>query len=517
MIVTKRIYNIIYVMFALLVALIIFNNVLPGVCVSYVAQKTFVMPYPEIMLVAFLMTLVMVVLGRRRAGDGADDPYLLILLCVGLFLLQFFLAKHTLFITRSWDAGRVLTDVYRASVGRFDLVDKDYYSYYPNNRGIFLLEYIVCKFLKLTGTITIKRALLAMVGIESAISAVTAYFVYRVVRKVTVSTRAAYVAWGIYALILGLSGWVIIPYTDMTVIAFPVLIYYLYLKMDDSRMDYVRWFFIFLLTVIGFFVKPTVAIMLIAILLCGLVTWLPIMISHLKGKNKRLVLGRLAAVLFLGIVTSVCVSCVFSIAVEATGLTIDRQKDTGPLHMLMMGLNDSNDGAMTWEDIAYSQSFETKEARTKGQLQRIEGIMKAYDPGSFLSHLSRKALVVFNDGTFAWGEEGGFFDQRLTYGSFDEGLREITYNEGRYYSLFSSFFQMLWYMVLTMLLFVTAIPHDERHMIPVVSVLGIIIFNMLFEARARYLIVYAPMIIIVAVLGLEAMWKKKRDGWTTLT
>ena len=88
-------------------------------------------------------------------------------------------------------------------------------------------------------------------------------------------------------------------------------------------------------------------------------------------------------------------------------------------------------------------------------------------------------------------------------------LRDFTYKNGRHYEGFSTIFQIIWYMVLVLLVFTCKIKSDERRMIPVVSVIGIIIFNLLFEARARYLIVYAPVIILVAVMGLEAAWSRR--------
>ena len=507
---TKGLCKTAYALLFVFAAVIVFNNAFVGAATSYVTKKNFVMPYLELFAIAVLFVILLVRLGKNHPVYLPDSPLIVAVLCVGLFILQTYLAFQTIFITVSWDAGRVLSDAIYAANGWYGSMDADYYSYYPNNRGIFLLDYLVCKRLAVHGALSVKAVLCEIVKIESFVSAVTAFFVHRTTKLVTLSNTSAWVAWGIYALLLGLSGWVIVPYTDMTVIAFPVIIFYLYLKMDDTGMDYLRWFFIFLMTVIGFTMKPTVAIMLIAIYACGLVTWFPVMIKYLSGKNRLLMLSRLFVVLLIGVLTIVATDHLFKTAIADTGLVIDEEKNTGPLHMLMMGLNDSNDGAMTWDDIAFSQKFETKEERTEAQLGRIKMIMDSYRPKSFISHLSRKALVVFNDGTFAWGEEGGFYDRPLSLGFPGDWFREYTYKGGRHYSGFSTIFQLIWYMVLIMLLFVGCIPCNERHMIPVVSVLGIIIFNLMFEARARYLIVYAPMIIIVAVMGLEAMWKKRK-------
>ncbi len=511
---SKALYKTAYAFLALMVAVIIFNNIFVGAATGYVTKKLFVMPYMELMAIAVLLVIVLVHFGKNPGFTIADNPLILFLLCVALYFIQVYFAKRTMFITVSWDAGRVLQNAMYAARGEYGLMDMDYFSYFPNNRGIYLLDYIVCKRLYALGRLTIPEALSSIIKIEAFVSALTAFFVQRVIYKISLNSIAAYFGWFIYALLLGLSGWVIVPYTDMTVVAFPVLIYYLYLKMDDTMADLFRWFFIFLLTVLGFSMKPTVAIMLIAIILCGAVTWLPIMLTDLFGDNRIKVLSRLFIVMLIGVVTVCATNAVFSQAVEDTGLLMDEEKNTGALHMLMMGLNASNAGAMTWDDIAFSQKFVTREERKAAQLDRIDMIMDSYRPSTFMSHLSRKALVVFNDGTFAWGEEGGFYDERLMISPIGEFLREFTYKGGSHYMGFSSIFQLIWYMMLVMMLFTVLLKKDERHLIPVVSVIGIILFNLLFEARARYLIVYAPMIIVVAVLCLDAMIQKqmKKDS-----
>ena len=40
------------------------------------------------------------------------------------------------------------------------------------------------------------------------------------------------------------------------------------------------------------------------------------------------------------------------------------------------------------------------------------------------------------------------------------------------------------------------------------TLIGLTIFTLLFEARARYLYLYAPYYIILAVIGIETIYKK---------
>ena len=43
------------------------------------------------------------------------------------------------------------------------------------------------------------------------------------------------------------------------------------------------------------------------------------------------------------------------------------------------------------------------------------------------------------------------------------------------------------------------------------SVIGLAMFELLFEARARYLFVFSPVLVILACLGLHALYEKRRS------
>lgn len=133
----------------------------------------------------------------------------------------------------------------------------------------------------------------------------------------------------------------------------------------------------------------------------------------------------------------------------------------------------------------------------------------------FLNLMHRKALTNYNDGTFCWGGEGGFYveslaDQNLPWAPAAQKLyggtltQEAT-GEGTVYALFYRAEWVLWMSILLCgalgALLGLKKPRTQAAA-AMLSVLGLTLFEQLFEARARYLYSYTPVYILLAAMGL---------------
>lgn len=61
---------------------------------------------------------------------------------------------------------------------------------------------------------------------------------------------------------------------------------------------------------------------------------------------------------------------------------------------------------------------------------------------------------------------------------------------------------------LVLLLFSNPVMKDSRVSILMLTIVGLTVFELIFEARARYLFGYAPVYIILAVMGLNNIVSK---------
>ena len=183
--------------------------------------------------------------------------------------------------------------------------------------------------------------------------------------------------------------------------------------------------------------------------------------------------------------------------------------ETSIAHFWMMGLNPEKKGVYSAEDVRYSRSFVTASERTQANI--AVGKQRLQEMGFFgtLKQLAQKMLTLYNDGTFAWGKEGNFlqtvFDPPNTKAA--PFLRSIYYPDGSRYLYFTTFEQFIWLMILLLgaagLFSSFSHKHAKTLNILWLTWIGLTVFELLFEVRARYLYTNVPLFCVLAAVGIE--------------
>ena len=81
---------------------------------------------------------------------------------------------------------------------------------------------------------------------------------------------------------------------------------------------------------------------------------------------------------------------------------------------------------------------------------------------------------------------------------------------------------MIWLTIIFLNIFSWSAPKKKNICVIMLSILGLTLFELLFEARARYLFTYAPLYIILALYGFQyiisrlELLKKPSDKSTCL-
>lgn len=192
--------------------------------------------------------------------------------------------------------------------------------------------------------------------------------------------------------------------------------------------------------------------------------------------------------------------------------------DTYGMLFVMLGINEDTGGAFSLHDFLYSSGFPNVETREQGNreiyIQRLGELWENKRLGKFIRD---KALINFNDGTFAWNGEGGFFYVRMEHDNIfwkwfsDTMIPPDTWdNEGKHYALYRTVMQALWLQVLTGIALAGfgGKSHLMQKACLMVALCGLMAFVMIFEARARYLFLYAPAFLILSLCGYETAWKR---------
>ena len=331
-------------------------------------------------------------------------------------------------------------------------------------------------------------------------------FTFLSVYHITKSTRISIFSWVIFTLWVGLSPWISIPYTDTYSILFPILAFYLYVSKKPKNSG-IRWLFIGLLCIYGSTMKQTVIIVLVAIIIVELV-------NAIAQKNKKVWKSLLLSFVMI-LISTLPVLMISSFSKDIVGLELNPEADFTVYHLVMMGLNEETNGVYSQSDVEFSASFSTIEERNAKNLEVIQQRLKNYGFFGYLKFLADKGLVIFTDGTFAWGVEGGFYNiipERTN--EFALFLKDIYYHEGDYYPLFTIVHQILWFVTLLFLPaagFLTKKP-DQIKTTLLLSIIGFILAILMFEARARYIFHFAPFFVMAASIGLHEVAKKLIDN-----
>ena len=129
--------------------------------------------------------------------------------------------------------------------------------------------------------------------------------------------------------------------------------------------------------------------------------------------------------------------------------------------------------------------------------------MKRLETNYMARHLTNKLILNFNDGNLYFGKEGYFYSyvskDFLPSSGF---LKNVFLDTGKYYPVLEQIRQTLYVAVLFLSLFSLKDSRKEVLLIKL-SLIGLFLFQMIFEARSRYLFIYIPFFIVLACIGIK--------------
>ena len=176
-------------------------------------------------------------------------------------------------------------------------------------------------------------------------------------------------------------------------------------------------------------------------------------------------------------------------------------------HYFMMGLNVETDGIYNDDDVLFTKNLPNLESRQKGNISVAISRLKEMGVKGYIRLLTVKNIATYNDGTFGWGKEGTFYlevpeDNRTV----TKALRSFYYTneQGTHYLVFATAEQILWLFMLICICF-CVLPFKTKggaENLIALSLLGVSMFLLIFECRARYLFVFSPLFVILATVGL---------------
>jgi hypothetical protein len=429
------------------------------------------------------------------------DPNSFIIDASILLLIIQLLITYQIFFFPGWDPGEI-----RRSLNEFVfnnqeiLADETFYPFsrYPNNIPLTAILLLTTKLFNFFNLYYYSGWLLGSIFAVNA----AGIFTFLCTNIITKNVKYAILSWLFFSSLVALSPWISIPYTDTYVIFFTILTFFLYISLNPLKENLLRWFFIGFCGFLGYLIKPTAIIVIISIIITEILK-----LTSYKKKIKSDIYQSLIPFLLiiLSIIPAFLVNRYF---LDITKIDTDKNQKFGILHYAMIGQNPETNGIYSDDDVKFSASFSTLRERNEANIKIIKQRFSNFGLFGYFEFLGRKALVNFSDGTFAWGVEGNFIYQKINRRNIiSTFLRDIYYPNGEYYNIFTLIAQILWLVVLIMLLGLGLLwkNPDDKSIALLISLLGISLFVMIFEARARYLYSFTPFFMIGLGISLQRL------------
>lgn len=432
---------------------------------------------------------------KRRDYTDVTKKHLMIILFISVAFLAFQItASFSYYFYTDWDAGflRSVSEIVARGEVPGEAYD-DYFSRYPNN---LTLVNIFSKIIALTsgiGTIPV----FSLILFQCFINWVTGLLLFFSVARLFENGLVPFFSYIMYIALVGISPWVSIPYSDSVALLFPMLIFFIYTRRDLNKGTIVtKWLLIGFVTYLGYTIKPQVIFVTVSLIIVLSVH----LIFNKKCGKKNIIKGVIC--------TAGIIIAFFSVNNINNGMDInvDGQKTFGAKHFLMMGFNSEAMGVYSGEDVAFSGSFKTKEERDRADMEKVSERIRNMGVAGFSRLMVKKTLTNYYDGSFCWGGEGSFYYEVLPdQNAMSPFFKNVYYNrryEGKYNYAWTFFEQCVWMGTLTLSIFSVFIKKPGKEtVILLLTLLILTVFQTLFEARARYLFIYAPFYIMLATYG----------------
>lgn len=407
-------------------------------------------------------------------------------IALGMFLIS-------LIIMLLWGLNNEIIPAYDLShiIAKSDLLLKNnhyfgseiYFSIYPTQIPITIFIYGI----KTIGSFFNITNLNAFVIIYNAImTSLMFLFIYKIVKKLSNSHLALIV---MFITMLYPDFYLYIPYyyTDIMALPFGIIGFYLLLAGDlkENNKSYIYYLLAGILFGIGFKLRVTTIIILIAYIIC-----------LLRNIEVKLFIKKLLFI-FTGIILTLFTYS--KIIYPSFNVEIDESVKVPPLHWVMMGTNPETDGG--YDDAAINFSIHSKD-KNKDIMEVIKSRIPKLTPKFYYNKLRK-----------VWSE--GDHDIQRKYALTKQMSEFKNYINGPMCGILRYYSQMLKFTIYT--LFLISIGYelkkknnfqDSKNAPIIISVFGGILFYLLWEALSRYSFSFLPIIIIGTFTGIDLFVKK---------
>ncbi|MGN1299277.1 MAG: hypothetical protein ACI4UE_04775 [Candidatus Scatovivens sp.] len=475
----------------------------------------------KIIIIMFFIILFFILLKliRNNVKLNKDIKKVLKIVFIGIILIIQIVYVLSIYRLIGFDPIRIYSGALEMVEGlKMCYINLEYFSRCYNNIPLLLIYFFIFSIVK---SFNLTNYLLAVIFLNIIIVDLSIFIIYKILKKL-LGNNYDYLSFAFTVPMLAITPWIGAVYSDTLSLIFPVLIFYLYLLYKDNhKIKYIIEIAITL--AISVLIKPTNIIIFTAIIM---IEFVKIISNCSKNKKinymeymKKIVAFSLTIILVI-LLYNFIQNSIINNYISKQDIKDNKFSFT---HFIMMGLKDTknnkNQYGMYYEyDVQCTKSYIGVGAKRKFNMQQIKNRLADMGIKGYINFIYNKYTWIISDGTFFYGREGNFYagSEPKNCGEFAKKIQEYTYYDKEGFNNFTvNFEQAIWIVVLMLLLFDSLLnikKTDDTYLnILRISVIGIILFILLFEARSRYLFHYLPIFIILAVNGIKTIDEKSLD------
>ncbi len=359
----------------------------------------------------------------------------------------------------------------------------DYFDWFPNNLGGLCYYYIL---FKVCSVFSRDYFFIAACANEVLILSTFAFIILSVEKLW--GRRYGLIAMALTGCLPPLLFMTDVFYTDSLSILFPILLFYLSLRIDESSgvKSWKLCVFSGLVAVLGIFIKATVLIMVAAVCLS----------FCLRKKWKKALIYILPFMVIYTVFTFAVQGCLYSRHLDPE---LAEVKNTPYYHWVMMGLE--GEGAYNPGDYEFTRSFTDPQERDNALRKEIINRISEKGVGGMAQLYKAKIIRCIGNGTLGLSD---FLDDNP---KAESPLHQYILYSGSKYESYKRLCNIVFYSLLLLAAFypVRSGRKETEGFAPALALCGIIVFLMHWETSPRYITNYVPVIILLAAGGVRGL------------
>ena len=405
--------------------------------------------------------------------------------------------------------------------------DKIMYGYYSRYANNLFLTYIFLNIYKLSKVIGIYNGYFLLLFIQSIIFSIGGYLIYKIADMYFKEKYKIYsvCTWIIYMIIVGLSPHIVLTYSDVIGMFLSLVLTYIIFKLEDRKilknkkeiirnriLKTILILFFTNLTIISYYMKPQIIIISIAYGIIKLINIIVIIIKKyiiksVENKNKIQINIYYIIIILMIILTGYMTYTYIRKANNNMGINVDKEKRFNITHYAMLGWNTESKGVFTIKDENFSGKYEKIKDREKANIEELKKRISEMGIGGVINQIARKILTNYNDGTFSGVATFVYIRDEYRISGLDNNLSEflknVYYERGKYNQIYTQIMQCLWISILIFNMFSYNDSKSRKIAIIILALIGLFLFETIFEARSRYIFVCVPLYIFIGVIGIK--------------